>query len=230
MTASNKPSTKAADATKKVDPNALQLIGKEADRDKLLAQTVLRPSVQAAATLQKWSAIGGELNLMALIEELSGQAKAVNGGDLVRAEGILAIQAHTLDAIFNNLARRAALNAGEYLGACETYLRLALKAQSQCRATIETLATIKNPAPVAFVRQANIAHGPQQVNNGVKPEFPDQYAHARAHTGEIQNQPNELLEQTHGKRLDPRTTGPAIGTNSPMETVGAVNRAEDLRR
>jgi hypothetical protein len=37
---------------------------------------------------------------------------------------------------------------------------LALKAQSQCRATLETLAAIKNPQPVAFVRQANIAHGP----------------------------------------------------------------------
>lgn len=29
--------------------------------------------------------------------------------------------------------------------ACETYLRLALKAQSQCRTTIEALAFIKNP-------------------------------------------------------------------------------------
>jgi hypothetical protein len=50
------------------------------------------------------------------------------------------------------------------MGACETYLRLALKAQSQCRATLETLAAIRNPQPVAFVRQANIAHGPQQLN------------------------------------------------------------------
>jgi hypothetical protein len=36
-----------------------------------------------------------------------------------------------------------------------TYLRLGLKAQSQCRATLETLAAIKNPRPVAFVQQAN---------------------------------------------------------------------------
>jgi hypothetical protein len=45
-------------------------------------------------------------------------------------------------------------------------MRLALKAQSQCRATIETLAEIKNPQPVAFVQQADVAHGPQQINNG----------------------------------------------------------------
>jgi hypothetical protein len=45
-------------------------------------------------------------------------------------------------------------------------MRLALKAQRQCRATIETLVMAKNPAPVTFVKQANVAHGPQQVNNG----------------------------------------------------------------
>ena len=49
--------------------------------------------------------------------------------------------------------------------AAETYVRLALKAQAQCRATLETLATIKNP-PVVYARQANIAAGRQQVNNG----------------------------------------------------------------
>jgi hypothetical protein len=54
---------------------------------------------------------------------------------------------------------------GEYVNAAETYMRLALKAQSQCRTTLETLAGIKNPASVTFVRQANVAHGPQQVNN-----------------------------------------------------------------
>ena len=51
-------------------------------------------------------------------------------------------------------------------------MRLALKAQGQCRATLETLATIKNP-PVVFARQANIAQGPQQVNNTATVECRD---------------------------------------------------------
>lgn len=34
------------------------------------------------------------------------------------------------------------------------------KAQSQCRATLETLAAIKNP-PVIYAKQANISNGPQ---------------------------------------------------------------------
>ena len=73
----------------------------------------------------------------------------------------------------------------------------ALKAQSQCRATLETLAAIKNPAPVAFVRQANIAHGPQQVNNGPQPAA-DGVSRAR----ESEIPPNKLLEHQHGERLD----------------------------
>jgi hypothetical protein len=56
---------------------------------------------------------------------------------------------------------------GEHFDAFERYLRLALKAQNQCRATLETLAAIKNP-PVVFTKQANINHGNgnQQINNG----------------------------------------------------------------
>jgi hypothetical protein len=35
-------------------------------------------------------------------------------------------------------------------------MRLALRAQGQCRATLETLAVMKSP-PTVFARQANIA-------------------------------------------------------------------------
>lgn len=104
------------------------------------------------------------VTLNSLRGELQRQCDAASGGELNREEAMLVVQAHTLDTFFHTLARCAASNMGEYLGACETYLRLALKAQSQCRATIETLATIKNPAPVAFVRQANVAG---DVNNGI---------------------------------------------------------------
>ena len=48
---------------------------------------------------------------------------------------MLTAQAHTLVAIFNNLARRAS-NA-EYRDHLDRYLKLALRAQSQYRATCE---------------------------------------------------------------------------------------------
>ena len=89
------------------------------------------------------------------------------------------------------------------MNAGETYLRLALKAQAQCRTTWESLAEIKNPRAVAFVRQANIAHGPQQVNNGT---VASQDAPTRAEKSE--NQSIELLGASDGKRLD--TEAPAM--------------------
>ncbi|MFO1266895.1 MAG: hypothetical protein U1F67_09045 [Rubrivivax sp.] len=111
---------------------------------------------------------GKDENFRALMDRLAEDVKDVWAGDMRQAEAMLYGQAHALQTIFVSLARRAALNIGEHMGATETYLRLALKAQGQCRATLETLAAIKNP-PVLFARQANIAHGPQQVNNGTAP-------------------------------------------------------------
>jgi mRNA interferase RelE/StbE len=61
-------------------------------------------------------------------------------------------------------ARRAV--QAPFFDTTERYLRLALRAQSQSRATWEALIAIKNPPPVGYLRQTNIAHGPQQVNNG----------------------------------------------------------------
>ena len=175
------------------------------DQKALLARTVLRPSVRAAVTAQAFSKQFGELEINALVDELAGQVKAVNDGNLGRTEAMLVAQAHTLEAIFHELAKRAALNMGEYVNAAEIYMRLALKAQSQCRATIETLALMKNPQPVTFVRQANVAHGPQQVNNVPQPSQ-DQASHAR----ESENPPNKLLEQRYGERLDSGTAQEAV--------------------
>ncbi|MEZ5585209.1 MAG: hypothetical protein R3F37_22875 [Candidatus Competibacteraceae bacterium] len=47
----------------------------------------------------------------------------------------------------------------------EMHLRLALRAQAQSTRTLEVLANLKN-LPVVIAKQANIAQGHQQVNNG----------------------------------------------------------------
>lgn len=187
-------------------------------RDKVMARALMRPSVQAACTIRDFEK--SEVNLTYFVEELTAQIEAVNGGDLTRAEGILITQAHTLNELFNSLARRSCKQ--EYLKQYETYLRLALKAQSQCRATLETLANIKNP-PLVFAKQANISHGHQQVNNGVP--APDTLTCTHAHAEENLNQQNKLLEVQHGgETLDTGTTGAAIGADPEMATVGEIHR------
>jgi hypothetical protein len=164
----------------------------------------------------------GELSLTDMVASLHEHGEAVNRGDLSAAERMLNAQAVALNVIFCELAGRAALNMGEHLGAAETYMRLALRAQNQARATVETLAAIKNP-PVVFARQANIAHGPQQVNNGTAPNGTP----ASAHPGETVSKPTELLEDsTDGRtQLDTRATATTGRTNQDMAAVGAVNRA-----
>ena len=104
---------------------------------------------------------------------------------------------------------------GEHIEATEIYMRLALKAQSQCRSTLESLAKIKNPPQLAFVKQANIAHGPQQVNN----------AAVVARVEGIEKQPIELLEHDDGKQWLDTGTASTAGTGDPaMATVGTIDR------
>ncbi|MGQ0727274.1 hypothetical protein [Acidovorax sp.] len=163
------------------------------------------------------------LSITELVASVKAHGEKVNGNDLAAAEQMLVAQAIALNSIFAEMARRSALNMGGYLDATERYMRLALKAQGQCRATLETLAAIKNP-PVVFARQANIAHGPQQVNNGVAPgRAKVAPAHAHEQTG-INS--NELLEIEDGKRLDAGAQGTAGLANSRLAAVGTVNRAK----
>ncbi len=203
--------TKAKAPAKKRGPNDLEVAAQSTEDEAMTkARNVIAPTVRGAVTTQAFSAVFGETDLASLIEALSEQNGKVRDGNLSRAESLLMTQAQTLDAIFNELARRAAGNMGEYMNAMDRYLRLALKAQSQCRATLETLATIKNP-PVIYAKQANIANGPQQVNNGMMPAPVG---------GENSIEPNKLLEQQHGQRLDTGTQSAAIGADKGMATVG----------
>lgn len=207
---------------KKRDPNQNTAAGKPgADQAVAIARIVLQPTVQAAVTLKEYGKSYSDLDLSGLIASLTEQARASSDGDLRRAEAMLTAQAHTLDAIFNSLARRA-INA-EYMDHLDRNLKLALRAQSQCRATWEALATIKNPPVMGYVKQANIAHGHQQVNNAAPAGEPTR-------TRQNENPQNKLLEEKDGEWLDSGTTGTTGRTDPAMATLGEVDRAEDPGR
>ena len=91
-------------ATKKGDPNNLTLPCKEGEnRAVLLAQASLRPSVQAALTIQRFDKANfAELGLTELVAALGVQVKDTIDGDTGRAEAMLISQAHTLNSIFCN--------------------------------------------------------------------------------------------------------------------------------
>jgi hypothetical protein len=103
-------------------------------------------------------------------------------------------------------------------------MRLALRAQSQSRMTVETLAAMKNPS-IVFARQANFAGGHQQVNNGAAPIRPD-----APRAGETKPAPSKLLEKHHVERLDTGAQGETGRTHQDVAAVGAVNRAKKRSR
>jgi hypothetical protein len=151
------------------------------------AKTALRPEVRAAFVISEF---GGHPDVAALAVQLELGMNDKSNNDLRSCEAVLYGQAHALQAIFVELARQAAFQVkGEgWFPNYEAHMRLALKAQSNCRATLETLAAMKNP-PMVFARQANIAQGPQQVNNGMMPA-----GEPRAGAGKTEKPQNKLLE------------------------------------
>lgn len=164
------------------------------------------------------SGMGEHIDVPAVMAQLREQAAAVNGGNLATAEAMLMNQATALQSLFARLAERGmgCENAAPF----ECNLRMALRAQAQCRATLETLAAIKNP-PVVFARQANVTTGPQQINNGVA---------ASPRARETGTEQTQLLSADHGERMDTGTAGAASRGNPALATVGILNGAEDARR
>ena len=204
------------------DKSAIAIrVSSEVEVDLATARTLTRPEIGAAAIMEKWQPDTYDVNVLA--EELAAQVKAVNQGDMQRTEGILISQAQALDAIFVNLMRRSVnqTNAAHW----EMYMRMGMKAQSQCRATLQALAEMKNPRPVAFVKQANINNGGhQQINNGVAAGDVEPSSPAR----EIQFEQSKLLEVVgNGSTyMDAGTTQATSRGDKTLETVGAIDRAK----
>jgi hypothetical protein len=210
-----KPASGATPPKKPADPNVLQVkeglegIAKPMNESEIAARLSTRSYLTAHAQ-RAYAGFGKELLSVTDIDaELRANGDAVVAGDLGRVERMLIGQAITLDTIFANLAERASRQ--EHLKSMEIFMRLAMKAQAQCRATAEALALMKNPQP--YIRQANIAQGPQQVNNSYasasghsgiptvqtlenspSPAFSDQYAQVRAGAGATAFLQNELLK------------------------------------
>ncbi len=173
------------------------------DPDEAVAKILTMPEVGAAGTIRGLNDIH---DVNALTKILSKQTADVVGGNMTRPESMLLSQAHTLDALFNSLVMKG-LNQS-HMPHYESFLRLAYKAQSQCRSTLQTLSDIKNPS-VVYAKQANITNGNQQINNGVP----------APRTQENIKNTNELLTELPNATLDNRRTVEAITVNSELATM-----------
>ena len=181
------------------------------------AKSVIRPEVRAAFVISEF---GGHPDVAALAVQLEIGMNDVRKKNLRECEA---------NAVFPSARPASRLRGAslqvpkqEWFSNSEAYMRMALKAQSQCRATLETLATIKNP-PVVFARQANIAQGPQQVNNQIM------LAAELRGRGENRKPPEQTIGGEN-ERLDTRTPGAAVGANPAMAALENTRRDQSPKR
>ena len=195
---------------------------KETDAQ-VIANAALSPICTGATTARKFSnSFTGEFGPNQGLEAVLAEVRLVQGGDMSGMEAMLVAQSLALNSVFSDMAGRAAGAIGKDIRRAEVFMRMALKAQQQCRATVETLADVKNPRSATFVKQQNNANH-QQVNNGAGPPMKD----IRTEESDKLCMTNKLLEQQHGERLDTRAAGTASGINPDMATVEAVHRPQN---
>ena len=176
------------------NPKALNLTRPPGQTEaQALSRAALRPCINGASVIEAYQVnlMGKEVDLSELVAGLSESCGEVKDGDLSTLEAMLIAQATALQTMFSSLARRAATQ--EHMRQYETFMGLALKAQAQSRATITALVDLKYPRQATFVKQANIAHGPQQVNNGAAAGADP--AHS-AHKKETESEQNKLLDSS----------------------------------
>ena len=204
---------------KKKDPNVLEVTERpEVSKERLVAELAFSTYATNALTTQAFTDNFGELDMQECIGVMKERQAKIRGGNLTSLENMLTAQAITLNALFNKLAQRSGLNMGEHLGAADTYMRLALKAQSQCRSTIEAINEIKNPSSApTFVKQANIGNA-VQVNNG-RQNRTSTHAGAHTRTEKTPTEPNKLLAADQPATLSTLTGGMSNDLDSRKATA-----------
>ncbi len=158
------------------------------------------------------------IDTRALFKEIQKQELEIKNGNLVYIERHLYSQAIALNALFDRMLNQLAY--ADFTPQVQLTAMIALKAQAQCRVTLATLAQIKNPDQITFIKQ-NV----QQQNNAVNQQVNNSPA-----SKENENVANELLREAKHETLEFRGTEKTITINPEMETMAAVNGSKITRR
>jgi len=134
-----------------------------------------------------------------VVDNYADRCGETRNGDLRSASNLLASQAMTLDALFTETLRRALANFGDYPEAADRYMRMAMKAQAQSRATLEALAKLHQP------REQTVKHV-HIDNRGGQAVVTD-----TVQTGGLKNGDTD---QSHGPAC-PGAFGPALLSEDP---------------
>lgn len=185
----------------------------------------LSPTIQGALTIESLerTRLGRDyqaLDVNALADLLVKGLKRFHYNDIRGIENGLLSHANVLNLVFHRFIRSAC--DGCYMDEQRvTEVGIAFRAQSQYRATLATLAAIKTPTSVAFVNQANIAHGPQQVNNART------VRNGSGSRRRTKNPPSKLSGRRRELLPNSRASAAKGTADSQMETVGAIHGPKD---
>lgn len=187
-------------STKKTEPKS---------RSQRNARLLTNPTFLGSSIFtQMWKGHGLEtediLNELAKINE-----KIIINGSIQYLESLLLNQVHLLNAMFVQLSTIGMKS--NYLKNTSIYVQLGLNAQKQARATIATIANLKNPQQSpTFIKQQNNAVN-QQVNNGnPETQIPENSKKIPA---------NELLSEVSHETLDTRSKSATSTDDSALEAV-----------
>ena len=209
----------------KADKTALEAKPENGESQGLtFARLTLSPVVRHANTASTFAtpSFGGERqsSIEHDVKVLKEAMAKGEGGDKAFASQLLAAQAVSLDAMFTELARRSAINMGQYMDASERYMRLALKAQSNCRATLDALAKLHQP------REQTVKH--VQVNEGGQAVIAD---HIHQHDGGLNGKTDKQSHATGaaGKSSAMLSQDPQ-GNGVPIPGAKGQEKVQDARR
>jgi hypothetical protein len=161
----------------------------------MLGQNIRHGAIAVAYAGKSFNMAGEPMTVMDAAVVVEQRATEAANGDLSAASAMLASQALTLDVMFTEFANRAAGQIGINSDAVERYARLAMKAQSNARTTLEALAKLRQPR-VQEIRHVHVNAGGQAV---VAEEF---------HHHQTGGQGIETGERAH----EPRAKAAGIGT------------------
>lgn len=182
-------------------------VGKDQSKEDVMADFISKSEFLGTSVKESYEVgLGDDFDFVANMKVLEKATQQIRMGDLSKIEEMYISQAIALETMFASLARRAKVQ--DKLLQYETHMRLALKAQNQCRATLQALVQLKQPTNTQFIKQANIAQGHQQVNNLAEKNITPQ---------------NELLKDSHAQLDNGRTEAPKR-IDSSLEALESIDR------
>lgn len=169
----------------------------------ILGQNIRHGAVAALYAGKSINMPGERLAVMDAAVVVEQRATEAANGNLSAASAMLASQALTLDAMFTEFANRAGSNIGQNTEVVERYARLAMKAQSNARTTLEALAKLHQP------REQTVRH--INVNAGGQAVVADEFHHHQGRGLE-----NERPDQCHATGARASSTSPALPCPDPI--------------